>query len=203
MKNSQKFIAFLESLQNDSNTALIGAVKEAFTLTEATVRGVNFPDVKRPERMRTPSKPSKPLSPEEQSARSAAFKRTGALANQASGRMSGVMSQLVKYAATAPIDVEKWMNEVLKPAIKAGKIDMDAKFGTSSAKTGIIQRVKNAGKAMMGEGVEEMEADEDLTDVAVEGDDEDDEDIGGFISNKFQKRDANLRRASNNPNNKY
>jgi hypothetical protein len=200
MKNSQKFIAFLESLQNDSNAALIGAVKQAFTLTEANVRGVNFPDVKRPERMRLPSKSSKPLSPEEQSARAAEFKRKGSMANQASGRMSGVMTQLAKYAATAPIEVEKWMNEVLKPAIKAGKLDMDSRFGTSSAKTGILQRVKNAGKAMMGEGVEDMEEDVDLTDVDVE---DDDEDIGGIISNKFQKRDANLRRASNNPNNKY
>jgi hypothetical protein len=202
MKNSQKFIAFLESLQNDSNTELIGAVKQAFTLTEASVRGLSFPDVRSPERMRAPSKASKPLTAEEQAARSAELKRKGALAKQAAGRINGPMSQLAKYATVAPLDVEKWMNEVLKPAIKAGKLDMDSRFGTDSAKTGILQRVKNAGKAMMGEGVEEMEVDEDLTDVAVE-DDEDENDIGGFISSKFQKRDANLRRASNNPNNKY
>ncbi len=202
MKNSQKFIAFLESLQNDSNTELIGAVKQAFTLTEASVRGLSFPDVRSPERMRAPSKASKPLTAEEQAARSAELKRKGALAKQAAGRINGPMSQLAKYATVSPLDVEKWMNEVLKPAIKAGKLDMDSRFGTDSAKTGILQRVKNAGKAMMGEGVEDMEEDEDLTDVAVE-DDDDDKDIGGFISNKFQKRDANLRRASNNPNNKY
>lgn len=201
MKNSQKFIAFLESLQNESNAALIGAVKQAFTLTEASVRGLSFPDVKSPERMRLQSKSAKPLTPEEQSARAAEFKRKTAMANQASGRMQGVMSQLVKYAANSPIEVEKWMNEVLKPAIKSGKLDIDSRFGTSSAKTGILQRVKNAGKAMMGEGVEDME-EEDITDVAI-ADDEDDDDIGGFISNKFQKREANLRRSSNNPNNKY
>lgn len=185
MKKSEKFISFLESLKDTSNAPLIDAVYEAFVLTEASVRGVPMPDVKSPERRRLQSK-SAPLSPEEQDANSARFKREGSAAKQAGGRASGSMSQIVKYAMTAPLDVEKWMNETLKPAIKQGKLSMDQQFGTGSAKVGFGQRIKNMGKAMMGEGVEDL--DEDLDE-----DDEDDE-CGGYQSNKAEKRLAKQRR---------
>jgi hypothetical protein len=119
------------------------------------------------------------LSPEEQDANSARFKREGSAAKQAGGRASGSMSQIVKYAMTAPLDVEKWMNETLKPAIKQGKLSMDQQFGTDSAKVGFGQRIKNMGKAMMGEGVEDLD---------------DDDECGGYQSNKAEKRLAKQRR---------
>lgn|SRR5574343_99282 len=184
MKKSEKFISFLESLKDTSNAPLIDAVYEAFVLTEASVRGVPMPDVKSPERRRLQSK-SAPLSPEEQDANSARFKREGSAAKQAGGRASGSMSQIVKYAMTAPFDVEKWMNETLKPAIKQGKLSMDQQFGTGSAKVGFGQRIKNMGKAMMGEGVEDLDDDVE---------DDDDDECGGYQSNKAEKRRAKQRR---------
>lgn len=183
MKKSEKFISFLESLKDTSNAPLIDAVYEAFVLTEASVRGVPMPDVKSPERRRLQSG-SKPLSQEEQDANSARFKREGSVAKQAGGRASGSMSQIVKYAMTAPLDVEKWMNETLKPAIKQGKLSMDQQFGTGSAKVGFGQRIKNMGKAMMGEGVEDLDDD----------DEDDDDECGGYQSNKAEKRRAKQRR---------
>lgn len=183
MKKSEKFISFLESLKDTSNAPLIDAVYEAFVLTEASVRGVPMPDVKSPERRRLQSG-SKPLSQEEQDANSARFKREGSAAKQAGGRASGSMSQIVKYAMTAPLDVEKWMNETLKPAIKQGKMSMDQQFGTGSAKVGFGQRIKNMGKAMMGEGVEDLDDD----------DEDDDDECGGYQSNKAEKRRAKQRR---------
>lgn len=184
MKKSEKFISFLESLKDTSNAPLIDAVYEAFVLTEASVRGVPMPDVKSPERRRLQSG-SKPLSQEEQDANSARFKREGSAAKQAGGRASGSMSQIVKYAMTAPLDVEKWMNETLKPAIKQGKMSMDQQFGTDSAKVGFGQRIKNMGKAMMGEGVEDLDDDDE---------DDDDDECGGYQSNKAEKRRAKQRR---------
>lgn len=189
MKKSEKFISFLESLKDTSNAPLIDAVYEAFVLTEASVRGVPMPDVKSPERRRLQSK-SAPLSPEEQDANSARFKREGSAAKQAGGRASGSMSQIVKYAMTAPLDVEKWMNETLKPAIKQGKLSMDQQFGTDSAKVGFGQRIKNMGKAMLGEGAEVDYTDD--YDSEIEEDDEDE--FGGFQSNKGDKRNAQMRR---------
>lgn len=266
MKKSEKFISFLESLKDTSNAPLIDAVYEAFVLTEASVRGVPMPDVKSPERRRLQSG-SKPLSQEEQDANSARFKREGSAAKQAGGRASGSMSQIVKYAMTAPLDVEKWMNEVLKPAIKQGKVSMDKQFGTNSAKVGFGQRIKNMGKAMLGEGIDpdvgfdiyevynkfypnsSIEELESIKNVAPgiyssivnklkkyvdntlvgndgelrsfpfamdgtvkksrmegtevdyepeieEDEDDEDEEVGGFQSNKLQKREASMRRSS-------
>lgn len=189
MKKSEKFISFLESLKDTSNAPLIDAVYEAFVLTEASVRGVPMPDVKAPERRRLQSG-SKPLSQEEQDANSARFKREGSAAKQAGGRASGSMSQIVKYAMTAPLDVEKWMNETLKPAIKQGKMSMDQQFGTGSAKVGFGQRIKNMGKAMLGEGTE-VDYDDDY-----EPEIDEDEDNGGFQSNKDAKRQAKQRRCA-------
>lgn len=191
MKKSEKFIGFLESLKDTSNSSLIEAVKEAFVLTEASVRGVSFPDVKKPERRRLPSG-GKPISPEEEAANAARFNREQSAGKQAGGRASGSMAQIVKYAATAPIDVEKWMNEVLKPAIKAGKQGMDAQFGTNSAKVGFGQRLKNMGKAMLGEGTEVDYAD----DYEPEIEEDEEEEVGGFQSNKGASRLAKQRRSA-------
>lgn len=193
MKKSEKFIGFLESLKDTSNAPLIEAVKEAFILTEASVRGVQFPDIQKPERRRLPSA-GKPISAEEQAANAARFKREGSVAKQAGGRASGAMAQIAKFAMTSPADVEKWMNEVLKPAIKQGKVDMDSKFGTSSAKVGFGQRLKNVGKAMLGEGTEVDYADD--YEPEIEEDEEDEEEVGGFQSNKGASRLAKQRRKS-------
>lgn len=194
MKKSEKFIGFLESLKDTSNTSLIEAVKEAFILTEASVRGMPFPDVKTRElRNRASDKPYKKLTPEEQAANAARLKREGSMAKQAGGRASGAMSQIAKYAMNSPVDVEKWMNEVLKPAIKQGKLGMDKQFGTDSAKVGFGQRIKNMGKAMLGEGTEVDYADDYEPEI---DETEEEEEVGGFQSNKDAKRLAKQRRKS-------
>lgn len=193
MKKTEKFIGFLESLKDNSNVALIEAVKQAFVLTEASVRGMPMPDVKSPERRRLPSSGSKPLSPEEQAVNASKFKREGSVAKQAGGRASGAMAQIAKYAANSPADVEKWMNEVLKPAIKQGKLGIDKTYGTDSAKVGIGQRIKNMGRAMLGEGTEVDYNDEYEPEIE---EDEDEEEIGGFKSNKDAKRLAKTRRGA-------
>lgn len=192
MNNEEKFYSFLESLKTENNETLIESVKEAYELTqqlslnEANVRGIAMPSIKSPER-RVPSK-SKPVSPEEIALTNAKLKRDASQAGQGRGRASGSMKQLEKYAMMAPIEVEQWMNTVLKPAIKAGKQDTDTKFGTTSAKVGFGQRLKNVGKAMLGEG-QEVAYDDQLDD-----EDENEEELGGFQSNKQQRREAAQRR---------
>jgi len=193
MKKTEKFIGFLESLKDNSNVALIEAVKQAFVLTEASVRGMPIPDIKSPERRRLPSTGSKPLSPEEQAANAAKFKREGSVVKQAGGRASGAMAQIAKFAMNSPVDVEKWMNEVLKPAIKQGKLGIDKTYGTDSAKVGFGQRIKNMGKAMLGEGTEVDYKDDYEPEIE---EDEDEEEVGGFKSNKDAKRLAKTRRGA-------
>lgn len=191
MNKEEKFYSFLESLKTEKNETLIESVKEAYAITEAWLTQKDFAptgmakegfDRRRAER--DSKKPSQPVDVEANKAR---FKREAAVAGQGRGRASGSMKQIEKYAETDPAGVEKWMNEVLKPAIKQGKLGMDKQFGTDSAKVGIGQRLKNVGKAMLGEGQE----------VAYDPDDEDDEDedsVGGFQSNKQQRREAAKRR---------
>lgn len=195
MNNSEKFIAFLESLKTSSNASLIDAVKNGFELTEANVRGMNFPDVA-PTSRRNVS--TKQLSAEEQAANTARFKREGAKSRQGAGLAKSAVAQLAKYAKIAPMDVEAWINEVIKPAIKEGKVDLDTKFGTNSAKTGVVQRLKNAGKAILGEGVEDEYEEVVVNDVDDfdDADFDDEDELGGFQSNKFMKREANMRRES-------
>lgn len=209
MKKTEKFTGFLESLKDNSNVALIEAVKQAFVLTEASVRGMSMPDVKSPERKRLSNTGSKQLSSEEQATNAARFKREGSLARQAGGRASGSMAQIVKFAMSSPFDVEKWMNETLKPAIKQGKLDTDSKYGTDSAKVGFGQRIKNMGKAMLGEGTEVDYGDDWMDEAEHEEnrnreyeaqfnkpDETDEDEIGGFKSNKDAKRLAKTRRSS-------
>jgi hypothetical protein len=192
MNKEEKFYSFLESLKTEKNETLIESVKEAYAITqkfalnEATIRGMPMPDIKSPERMRLPSK-TKPATPEEIASNNARFKRESSQAGQGRGRASGAMKQVEKYAMTAPAEVEAWINTVLKPAIKAGKQDTDSRYGTNSAKVGFGQRLKNVGKAMLGEGQEVAYDDQD-------DEDENEEELGGFQSNKQQKREAAQRR---------
>ena len=191
MNKEEKFYAFLESLKTEKNTTLIESVKEAYALTEAWVTQKDFAPTgmaregfDRRKAERDSKKPSAPVDVEANKAR---FKREKYVGNQTKFRASGAMKQIEKYAMTAPADVEAWINTVLKPAIKQGKLGMDKQYGTDSAKVGFGQRLKNVGKAMLGEGQEVAYDDQD-------DEDENEEELGGFQSNKQQKREAAQRR---------
>jgi len=191
MNKEEKFYAFLESLKTEKNSTLIESVKEAYALTEAWLTQKDFAPTgmakegfDRRKAERGAKKPSAPVDVEANKAR---FKRDASVASQGRGRASGSMKQLEKYAMTSPIEVEQWMNTVLKPAIKAGKQDTDTRYGTDSAKVGFGQRLKNVGKAMLGEGQEVAYDDQD-------DEDENEEEVGGFQSNKQQRREAAQRR---------
>lgn len=150
MNKEKMFITFLESLRDEKNTHMIDAIAEGFALTE----GFRFPDIKNGAadaidafKGRMGGKPAAKLSDAQVAERKDKFAREEKSAKQQDWRVAGSMASVVKFAKNQPMAVEKWMEETLKPAIKAGKMEMDQQFGTDSAKRGIMDRVKSAAKS--------------------------------------------------------
>jgi rubrerythrin len=150
MNKEKMFITFLESLRDEKNTHMIDAITEGFALTE----GFRLPDIKNGAadaidafKGRMGGKSAEKLSDAQVAERKDKFAREEKSAKQQDWRVSGSMASVVKFAKTQPMAAEKWMEETLKPAIKAGKMEMDQKFGTDSAKRGILDRVKSAAKS--------------------------------------------------------
>ena len=152
MNKEKMFRTFLESLRDEKNTHMIDAITEGFALTE----GFRVPEVHNgaaaaidasKSRRMSANKQSVKLSDEQVADNKAKFAREEKSAKQQNWRVSGSMASVVKFAQVQPMEVEKWIEETLKPAIKAGKKDMDGKFGTETAKRGIFDRVKSAAKS--------------------------------------------------------
>lgn len=151
MNKEKMFITFLESLRDEKNTHMIDAITEGFALTE----GLRVPDIKNGaadaidsfKNRKNGKQTSGKLSDDEVAANRNKFAREEKSAKQQNWRVAGSMASIVKFAKVQPLDVEKWMDETLKPAIKEGKQGMDQQFGTNSAKRGILDRVKSAAKS--------------------------------------------------------
>lgn len=150
MNKEKMFITFLESLRDEKNTHMIDAITEGFALTE----GFRLPDIKNgaadaidASKGRMGRKSAEKLSDAQVAERKDKFAREEKSAKQQNWRVAGSMASIVKFAKVQPLDVEKWMDETLKPAIKEGKQGMDQQFGTNSAKRGILDRVKSAAKS--------------------------------------------------------
>ena len=168
MNKNQKFLAFVESMRDSSNSSLIESIKEGFALVENGIHSLPQPNLgggamsrfaeRNAERNKTEDKP---LSADEQQARHEHFARQEKKGAQDQWRVSGGMKQILNYATQNPALVEKWMNEQLKPAILAGKQDTDSKFGTDTAKKSLFQRMKSAAGAFTEAG-EELGEDVDV-----------------------------------------
>ena len=151
MNKEKMFLTFLESLRDEKNTHMINAIAEGFALTE----GLRVPDIKNGaadaidsfKNRKNGKQTSGKLSDDEVAANRNKFARAEKSAKQQNWRVAGSMASIVKFAKVQPLDVEKWMDETLKPAIKEGEQGMDQQFGTNSAKRGILDRVKSAAKS--------------------------------------------------------
>lgn len=148
MKPSDKFKEFLSTLHESVNTEqqkkILEAVTEAYTLLEANPYIWQTKQAASPVSMR--DKRSVPVqSKEEITDANKERERKEKLARQASGRLKGVQSQLLKAAQVAPMEIEAFLkSSELRDAIKAGKEDLDRRFGTSTAKRSFTDRLKGA-----------------------------------------------------------
>jgi hypothetical protein len=146
MNSSDKFTEFLsslnESVSKESDKDLIKAVLEAYSLLEGPYVWNN--KAKAPETRRNRSAAPQ-QSAEEIADNNADLKRRQKAANQAGGRLQGVQTQLLKAAKVAPMEIEEFIkSDELRAAIKAGKADLDSKFGTDTGKRSIKDRLKGA-----------------------------------------------------------
>jgi hypothetical protein len=147
MNSSDKFTEFLsslnESVNKDSDKKLIKAVLEAYSLLEGPYVW-NSAKTQSPETRRNRSAAPQ-QSAEDIADNNADLKRRQKAANQAGGRLKGVQSQLLKAASVAPMEIEEFIkSDVLRNAIKAGKADLDSKFGTDTGKRSLKDRIKGA-----------------------------------------------------------
>jgi len=148
MNPTDKFKGFLtslnESVKSEEQKKILEAVTEAYTLLESN------PYIfagQRPERVqkRAMGNQSAPQSEEDISTASKELDRREKLAKQASGRLKGVKTQLLKAAQVAPLEIEEFMKSgELRDAIKAGKEDLDRQFGTETSKRSFTDRLKGA-----------------------------------------------------------
>lgn len=150
MNQQEKFKKFLadlhESVPSDADKKLLEAVTEAFTLLEANpyIFAGKKPD---PVQRRAIGQKMTPQSEEEISAANAERDRKEKLARQAGGRLQGVKTQLLKAAQVAPMEIEEFMrSSELRDAIKAGKSELDKRFGTETSKRSFLDRLKGAAR---------------------------------------------------------
>ena len=147
MNTPDKFTHFLsslhESVNNDADKKLLEAVTEAYTLLEGNPyiwKNTGDGPVTRRGGAQAPQQ-----SQEEIDTRNAERNRSEKLANQAGGRLKGVQTQLLKAAKAFPLEIEKFIRgEEILGAIKAGKGELDQKFGTDTGKRSIKDRFKGA-----------------------------------------------------------
>lgn len=161
MNKKEQFYTFLESITDSDNTDLIEAVKEAFTITEAGVRGIQFPDVNTREIRNKVTESNKTPQTQQQiqdrnAERLSVQKKNNVISGRVKSHMTNIVSELAKDPTIAML-IEPWMKDSLIPAIKAAK----------GQKTGVFGKIKG----FFGEGVEGDECEEpSVIEEGIEGD---------------------------------
>jgi hypothetical protein len=142
-----KYLSFLESIRTDENSSQVSYLQETFILTEA----FRLPDIKNSIKQAIDNRKNamgavstQGLSDEEVTNRQKAFKKDSGIAARTRGLVSGYMHQIEKYAMKEPLAVEEWIDNIMLPAIKTAKQDMDRKLGTDSSSRSVIDRTKRA-----------------------------------------------------------